>query len=344
MPKTNGPVLADIAAHARVSPATVDRVINRRPGVRELTAKRVLQAAADLGYLPQNDITKTLRPRLMRLVFLLPAGTNPYLKLLAETVKRFAAEPANANATVRCFFIDSFNPKILTDALRRYGDKVDGVAFMAIDHPLVREAVAGLRAKGKHVITLISDVSNSERTAYVGLDNRAVGRTAAYVLGRLSKIDHGKVALIAASRTYRAHEEREMGFLGLMEQAFPRFTVVGLREGHDDRDENYRHALTLLDEYPDLIGIYNVGGSSDGIARALRERGREHEVLFIGHGLTPDTRRYLVEDIMDVVITQSPDAILWNAMQIFSNVHVSLAPLAGVPRLPMEVVFKENLP
>ncbi len=344
MPKTNGPVLADIAERAHVSPATVDRVINRRRGVSERTAKRVLQAAADLGYLPQNDIIKTFRPRPMRLVFLLPAGTNPYLQLLGETVKRFASGPAAPNATIRCFFIDSFNAKILTEALRRYGDKVDGIAFMAIDHPLVREAVASLRAKGKHVVTLISDVPNSGRTAYVGLDNRAVGRTAAYFLGRLSKTDSGKVALIAASRTYRAHEEREMGFLGLMEQTFAHLTVVGLREGHDDRDENYRHALTLLDEHPDLVGIYNVGGSSDGIARALRERGSEHDVLFIGHGLTPDTRRYLVEDVMDVVITQSPDAILYNAIQIFSNVHIGRDPLAGVPRLPMEVVLKENLP
>lgn len=344
MPRVNGPILADVAARAGVSPATVDRVMNRRPGVREVTARRVLQAAADLGYLPENDIIKSLRPRPMRLVFLLPAGTNPYLTRLGETVKRFASDRADTNATIRCYFIDSFDPKILTEALRRYGNKVDGVAFMAIDHPLVREAVASLRARGKHVVTLISDVSNSGRTAYIGLDNRAVGRTAAYVLGRLSKVDAGKVALIAASRTYRAHEEREMGFLGLMEQAFRHLTVVGLREGHDNRDENYRHALTLLDEYTDLVGIYNVGGSSDGIARALRERGREHDVLFIGHGLTPDTRRYLLEDIMDVVITQSPDVIVRNAMQIFSNVRVNLDPLAGVPRLPMEIIFKENLP
>ncbi len=344
MPKMKGPILSDIAKRASVSSATVDRVINRRPGVRELTAKRVLQAAADLGYVPQTDIVNALRPRPMRLVFLLPAGTNSYLKLLGETVKRFAAGPADANATIRCFFIDSFDPKILAEALRRYGDKIDGVAFMAIDHPLVREAVTNLRAKGKHVITLISDVSNSGRSAYVGLDNRAVGRTAAYVLGRLSKIECGKVALIAATRTYRAHEEREMGFLGLMEQSYPQLTVIGLREGHDDRSENYRLTLKLLDEYPDLVGIYNVGGSSDGIARALRERGRERSTLFIGHGLTSDTRGYLLEDVMDVVITQSPDAILRNAMQIFINLHFNPGNRTIAPRLPMEVIFKENLP
>src|SRR6185312_12661096 len=151
MPKTSGPVLADVAARAGVSPATADRVLNGRPGVRELTARRVLKAAADLGYVTEEEAMGTLRPRPMRLVFLLPAGTNPYLALLGETVKRMAADPIDTNATVRCFFIDSFNPKILTEALRRYGEKADGVAFMGIDHPLVRENVSMLSAKGKHV-------------------------------------------------------------------------------------------------------------------------------------------------------------------------------------------------
>lgn len=344
MPKTNGPVIGDVATRAGVSPATADRVLNRRPGVREVTARRVLKAAAELGYVSEEEALGTLRPRPSRLVFLLPAGTNPYLALLGETVKRMAADPTDTNATVRCFFIDSFNPKVLSEALHRYGEKADGIAFMAIDHPLVRETVSALGAKGKHVVTLVSDVSNSGRTAYVGLDNRSVGRTAAYLLGRFSKTPHGKVALIAASRTYRAHEEREMGFLGLMEEAFPGLNVVGLREGHDNRDENYRHTLTLLSEYPDLIGIYNVGGSSDGVARALRERGRAHEILFIGHGLTADTRSYLLDDVMDVVITQSPDAMVRNTLQIFRNMRTGFNPLHGVPPLPMEVMVKENLP
>lgn len=343
MPKTNGPVITDIAARAKVSQATVDRVLNRRAGVRELTAKRVLQAAADLGYLAEEELFKALRPKPMRIVFLLPAGTNPYLRLLGDILKD-AARRSNDNVTIRCFFIDSFNPRLLSEALRRHGEKADGIAFMAIDHPLVREAVSALHAKGKHVITIVSDASNSSRVAYVGLDNRAVGRTAAYLLGRLASRTRGSVALIAASRTYRAHEEREMGFLSLMAESFPNLSVVGLREGHDNRDENYHHTTKLLSEHPDLIGIYNVGGSSDGIVRALREGRRDRHILFIGHGLTADTRAFLVEDLMDVVITQSPQIIVQNTVQIFTNIRNGHEPLAGVPHLIMEVVVKENLP
>ena len=40
--------VADIAKAAKVSTATVDRVLNHRPGVRDATAQKVLKAAAEL--------------------------------------------------------------------------------------------------------------------------------------------------------------------------------------------------------------------------------------------------------------------------------------------------------
>ena len=41
--------VVDIARSAQVSTATVDRVLNRRPGVRDATVQRVLKAAGDGG-------------------------------------------------------------------------------------------------------------------------------------------------------------------------------------------------------------------------------------------------------------------------------------------------------
>ncbi len=42
--------LIDVARRAGVGHATVDRVLNERGGVRPETAKRVLDAARDLGF------------------------------------------------------------------------------------------------------------------------------------------------------------------------------------------------------------------------------------------------------------------------------------------------------
>ena len=43
------PTIADIARQAGVGTATVDRVLNRRPGVNAETVQRVLQVVAELG-------------------------------------------------------------------------------------------------------------------------------------------------------------------------------------------------------------------------------------------------------------------------------------------------------
>ena len=80
------PRARDIARAAGVSPATVDRVLNRRRGVRAATAQRVVEAAAALDYLPRAALYEALRPKPMRLAFLLPTGTNRYLRMLGEHI------------------------------------------------------------------------------------------------------------------------------------------------------------------------------------------------------------------------------------------------------------------
>ncbi len=356
--------IPDIAARAGVSTATVDRVLNRRPGVRAVTVQRVLRAAAELDYLP-NDTSKGTGgaglgaaaallsaassrsspwARPLRLSFLLPAGGNPFIRMLGDMVSYSQAHWTPFNVRCSTDFIESFNPLELAAALRRHGRRADGIALMALEHPAVREAVAELVAGGVPVVTLISDLSNSPRTAYLGLDNRAAGRTAGYLIGRFMGARAAQVALIAGSRSYRAHEEREAGFLHVVSELFGQLEVVGLREGHDDAQQNYRQTRSLLEQYPALGGIYNVGGASDGVARALKDAGRDQKVVCIGHGLTPDTRALLIDGSLDAVISQSPQTTLASAVRIFVNVRDGQPPLAGVDSTRGQVIFRENLP
>ncbi|TCT09935.1 LacI family transcriptional regulator [Tepidamorphus gemmatus] len=339
------PSMADVAQLAGVSLATVDRVLNRRKGVRARTVDRVLKAAVELGYLDREECRKLSGPRLPNIAFLLPKGTNPYLRLLGEKVRATAATGSRDDSPVRCFFIESFDAGALASALHHHARWADGIAFMAIDHPLVREAVEEVGAGGTRLVTIVSDLPHSAREAYIGLDNQAAGRTAAYLLARFCHVREGSVAVVAGSRSYRAHSEREMGFHSLLDEAHPGLRVVGMREGHDDRNENYLHTLSLLDQNPDLVGIYNVGGSSDGIGRALRERQKAGKVVFIGHGMTRDTRRLLIDGIMDAVINSDPDQIIALTLARFRRPPHSRTHGDGhsVP-LSMEIIFRENIP
>jgi LacI family transcriptional regulator len=336
--------LRDVAEAAGVSTATADRALHGRSGVRDVTMQRVLKAASALDYLPEAELMRTLRPAPMEIVFLLPAGSNRYLQMLGDYIGYAQESLAPFNVRLRRHLIDSFDPHRVAEALLRHGRNAQGLAFMALEHPLVREAVNTLVERGVHVVTLISDMSNSRRAAYVGMDNRAAGRSAGDLIGRLLGARKGRVAMIAGSLSYRGHEEREMGFLHVMQERFPQLAVIGLREGQDDAGNNYRQARSLLKGNPDLVGLYNIGGASDGVARALKEAGRDSQVVFIGHGLTPDTRALLVDGTLDAVITQHPQTMVTNCARIFSNLRDGNDVMSGVEPVRISIVMRENLP
>lgn len=336
--------IVDVARRAGVSTATVDRVLNRRPGVRAMTQQRVLAAASELDYMPAENLLAAMRPKPMRLLFLLPAGTNRFLSTLGQLIARSDGRLAPFNVRCQVDTIKSFNPELLARRLWQSRDKADGIAFMALEHPVVREAVDKLAERGVPTVTLISDILNTRRAAYIGLDNRSIGRTAGYLIARFLGERAAKVAMIAGSRSYRAHEEREMGFLHVFEELFPSIKVVGLREGHDDADRNYRQTRMLLGQYPDLAGIYNIGGAADGVARALKETNRERDVVFIGHGLTSDTRGFLLDGTMDAVITQNQLNTMMSCVSIFDNLRAGRSAMHGIEAPRSEIIFRENIP
>ena len=150
--------------------------------------------------------------------------------------------------------------------------------------------------------------------------------------------------MIAGSLSYRAHEEREAGFLHLFAEHYPQMQVVGLREGYDDEQTNHRQTRALLEQHPDLAAIYNIGGGAAGIGRGLKERGRDREIVLIGHGLTPDTRALLIDGTMDAVINQSPANAIMSCIRIFTNLRERRDMLSGVETTRSQVIFRENLP
>lgn len=338
------PQARDVAALAGVSPATVDRVLNRRAHVRSATAERVVAAARELRYLPEADLYSALRPKPMRLTFILPSGTNRYLRMLGAYIARPHDQYRTYNVTCRCVFVESFNADALAEAILHHARRSDGLAFMALDHDAVRAAAARTIQAGKPVLTLVSDLPDSDRAAYLGLDNLAAGRTAALLIGQMAKAESGQIGLIAGSRLYRAHRDRDLGFRALIATRFPSLSVVDLREGHDDAAENYRAARELLLRHTDLVGIYNIGGAPSGIARAIREMSQHRRIVFVGHALSPDARQMLEEGTMDFVLNQSHEKTVSNAIRIFANLREGRPPETEIEPLVIELVTRENLP
>lgn len=333
--------LIDVAREAGVSAATVDRVLNNRAGVRGRTREIVIETARRLGYIGDPGPASASPAELFRLDFVLPLGTNTFMKMLHRELEVQGARSAALD--VRMHSIEGFNPDTLAQKLHELRGETRGVGMVALDHPTVREAIRGLNASGVKVVTLATDILHVPRVAYVGIDNRQAGRLAGYLLGRfLGTSEPKKVALFAGSLSYRGHEEREMGFRHILAESFPNLTIVELREMKDDRERAYSEAAALLDRHDDLAGIYNIGAGNQGIARAVIERKLGGKLVFIGHEATEGTKELLLKGVMDAVIDQNPRVEAREALNILSQAVKGLPYESHPPRL--QVIFKENIP
>jgi LacI family transcriptional regulator len=336
--------IEDVAEAAGVSVATVDRVLNGRAAVRPQTAERVEQAVRRLNYEPDRLAARLARAREYRFCFILPEGPNAFMILLADAVRAEALRMAREKVVIDLRHTDVFEAQALASTLDGIGSAYDGVAVVALDHLRVREAVNALSGRGVTVVTLVSDVPSSRRAHYVGIDNSAAGRTAATLMGRYLCGRKGKVGLIAGSLSLRDHIERQFGFEQVMARDFPNLELLPMREGRDDRYKVQRVAEQLLADHPDMIGLYNVGAGSGGIAAALEGAECARDVVFITHELTDDTRRALIDGTIDVIINQDAGHEVRSAIRVLMS-KADRAPIVNsMERIRIDIYVRDNIP
>jgi LacI family transcriptional regulator len=331
------PKLDEIARAARVSKATVDRVLNQRPGVQHHTRAHVLAVMTELvGEKPALTSVKKVG-----LDFVLPGGSNAFISDLAHHIEQQAALRRDIDVVIHR--LGSMDPEEIATRLAGLRTTCKGVGLIGLDSPAVREAVRKVIARGIVVMTLVSDISHAGRVNYVGIDNRAAGRLAGYLIGRFVPGSAGKVALLAGALAYRGHEEREMGFRHILQENFPQLTIVAAREVREDANRAYRETRALLNQHPDLSAIYCIGAGQNGIARALIELKHDRSVVFVGHDLTEDTRQYLLSGVMDVAIDQN------SRMEAHEAVDRLVRAVRGDTDIPtttvrIQSIFRENIP
>ena len=81
--------LRTVAEAAGVSVATVDRVLNRRDGVRSVTVDKVEGAIRQLGYAP-SSLAGRVQQGTGRIAFVLPRGHNPFFEALETAISRLS--------------------------------------------------------------------------------------------------------------------------------------------------------------------------------------------------------------------------------------------------------------
>lgn len=339
------PTIADLAREAGVSVATIDRVLNGRHPVREETASRVVQAAETLGYHATGLLRARLQPPPVKrtLGFILQRSSSAFYRALAVELELATRAAPGVQARPIVEFAEELSPARIVECLQRLGARADALAVVAVDHPRVSGEIERLREAGIPTVALLSDLGTPQRAGYVGLDARKAGRTAAWAISRLAKRS-GEVALFVGSHRYLDHDLREISLKSYLREHAPEFQVLEPVVDLEDEAVAHAAALALLERHPNVVGIYSVGGGTEGIADALREKGRADSVVFVCNELTPASRAGLIDGVIDLVIATPTAQLAHRAVAAMLAAAADPRMASAAPILvPLEIVAPESL-
>ncbi|MEM5470163.1 LacI family DNA-binding transcriptional regulator [Hoeflea sp. AS60] len=338
------PTVHDIAAEAGVSLATVDRVLNARPGVRQQTVDKVAAAVERLGYVRDVSAANLAKGRVYPLMFVIPEGPNSFMRGLEAEIRAAKQRSPAERTSIRIETVPPFDAK----AIVRILDAVDpaelnGVALVATDTAEVSAAVDRLTDKGVHVATLVSDLPGSRRIHYCGIDNLAAGRTAGGLIGRFCGGRTGKVLVVAGSMKLSDHMDRASGFAAVLTSEFPGLDIVGPVETNDDADKVMKSVAAALQADPEIIAIYNLGAGTRGLIEALT--GLElRKLAVVAHEVTEHSRQALADGLFDAVINQDCGHEVRSAIRVLKARADGLIPLSAQERIRIDIFLKDNLP
>ncbi|MEV6487279.1 LacI family DNA-binding transcriptional regulator [Actinoplanes sp. NPDC051633] len=332
--------IREIAAQAGLSPATVDRVLHSRGGVRESTVREVRQAIADLDR-QQTQVRLGGRTFMLDVVVQAPARFSAAVRAALEAVL-----PSLRPAVIRSrfHFLDSPSVGDLVAVLDKVARaKSDGVILKAPDEPEITAAVARLPIP---VVTLVTDLPGSKRVAYVGIDNRAAGATAAYLVEQWLADRAGDVLVVRGHGSFRGEDERESGFRAEMRVRAPLRRIHEVVDEEDRADAVHENTRELLAGTPSVRAVYSLyagAGGNAAVVKAFDAVGRRYDV-FVAHDLDGENTALLRERRLSAVLHHDLRQDMRRACQAVMHARGALPGRARTNPSAIQVITPHNAP
>lgn len=206
--------IKDISRMAKVSTATVSRVLNDQPGVSEEQRKRIRKLADSLGYQPNRFAQNLVRGQSRLVGFVVSElGNSDYVYYYRRI------EDALAGLGYQCLISDSrFDPakeKQNVDVMLQ--NRVEGLVILPTQDPAAPESqalFAGL--KRRRIPFVLVGAAAGDGVDWVATEERA---SAAALVRRLTALGHRRLGVVGLDPANPAEQERLDGVYDALAEA-----------------------------------------------------------------------------------------------------------------------------
>lgn len=340
--------IKDVAQKAGVAISTVHFALNGKPGVGDLTRRRIQEAAQELGYQP-NTVASSLKRGPRHIVILLPSeeGLNKYYypELWRGVRESLSRRTANLVCT-QMPYEDGAEEKVFEE-LRRMAEagEVDGI--LAVGHidrvKMTDEDWNSFEQAGIAVVFIHSPHPAGHCLCCVYPDYRIIGRTMAeLVTGHIPSF--GSILLCTGNPEWSSHSLIVEGFEEYLKNHG--FSNMVYRDiGWTLNDARYHRILQEV-ERPDVAAccsVYSQGTIM--LARALEDSGKASRIFAVGSDLQEETITWIRKGVLNNTIQKNPYAQGYVGINILADYLVNgIVPEDKEVCVGSEVVFESNLP
>ena len=295
-----------IAELAGVSRGTVDKVLHNRPGVSDEVRERVRAVIVEQGYVPVSHSNKPeISEGTFHLAVIIPRLTNPFFRAVRTGMEDALAQYQTCQTQVEYFYCDGNNMNELMSILAYIEQRgVDGILMRGSQSRQLCDRINQLADRGIPVVLIDSDIPGCRRLCMVGEDSRTSGRVAASLLAK-SIGGEGEDAVIGGLPDIAVHRSRLQGFEQVIRERFPKIRIVEKIYSFDQSVIAYEKTDMLLQQYPNLRGIFSVVGCTGDIGQAIIDR-QAQNVKIISYNFSPDIVALIKKRIVDFTIGLSP--------------------------------------
>ena len=298
--------LQQIAEAAGVSRGTVDRALKDRGRVRPEVAEKIKQIAKEMGYQPSlAGRALVLAKRNLKIGIIMQSAQTPFMVQVYEGMKAAKQEVESLGGTVEIFRVDGVDAGRVMEIMQDLKDQeYSGIALSPSEDTMLKKMINQFSEEYNiPIITFNSDIEDTKRICFVGQNTIQSGRTAAGLMGEITG-GEGEVAVISGHISNPALNNRFRGFQSEIMESFPDIQLVGTKYSYDDEWVAAKIVEELLEQYPELKGIYVTGTAVKGVCEALVKQRKEREIKVIGNDFLDENKKWVERGAINFLIGQ----------------------------------------